>query len=173
MAGYKRVFINSEDFYSFTVGVNANTIRINPMPYMAVHTGSISGLQHLYLQGNELTEIAVADVDILLNVGKYAVDTSNSVCFVVDKITVDTEEKAKKYIEGFLLVYQMVSLQYSGDINIYTMYTYATDGTFIGGTNASSLTDLEYKMSILDKMQNINGITGYYYHILNRAISSL
>lgn len=170
MAGIRKVFIDESDFYSLTVGVNASQIALNVFPYMAVHDGTISGTQHVFLQGVELVEVAYADIDVLANVGKYAVSATNSIIFIVDSATVDTEAKAKNYISGLLLKYQMVNLEYSGTSAVYTMETRSSDGTLIGTTLASSLTDLSTKMIALDDDQNVNGAMGYYSHVLTRSL---
>lgn len=172
MAGYNRIFVDVDDFYELRTSYSTvNGIWLNPMEYMAIHDGTDLGLQTISLQGVELTEVAFASLDLIGSVGKYTVDpTTNSIILIVAKGDVSTNELAIDYIVGHLLKYQTKTLEYYSTDALYTMDTYAADGTFIGSTQASSTSVLVSKMLVLDGSQNVNSTAGWYYHNLRRAL---
>ncbi len=172
MSGKTKIFLDDQFFYKFeTSYTNVNGIWLYPMEYMKIHSGTELGLQELSIQGTEKTEVVFANLDLLASIGAYTVDpTSNSIIFIVDKTIVDTEQEAIDYIRGFLLTYEMKSLEYFSTDALYTMDSYCSDGTFIGSTLASSTSVLVSKMMTLDASQNVNSSVGYQYHILKRAL---
>jgi len=171
MAGNCRVFIDINDYNALvTTGSNTNVIQLKVYPYMAVHAGTISGLQTISLQGVAKTEVAIADIDVLANIGKYAVSATNVINLIVDKTAVPDAVKAKEYITGLLMTYQMVDLEYSGTTAIYTMETSSADGTALGTTKPTDLTTLMSKMECLDDDLDVNLAPGYYTHTLIRAL---
>ena len=170
--GIKKIFLDKENFFELSTSeTSVHVIETKTFPYMATHTGVISNLQTVSLQGVKLVEIAVADVDNASNIGKYAVTTTNSILFVVDDSIIDTDEKAKNYLMGILCEYEMIDLEYSSTDSLYTMETRMADGTFVGSTSASSLSVLTNKMVCLDTNQDINADAGYYVHTLIRSIT--
>lgn len=172
MTAYNRLFLDNSNFYQLNESYsNVNGIWLNPLEFAVVHNGTTLGLQTISLSGVEMEEVEFADLDLLTSVGKYTVDpTTNSLIFIVAKVSVDTDEKAKKYIQGLLVKYEMKSLEYFSTDALYTMETYSADGTFIGSSLASSTSVLVSKMLTLDTYQNVNGEGGYYYHVLRRAL---
>lgn len=172
MTAYNRIFLDVSDFYQLDESYNnVNGIWINPMEFSVVHNGTTLGLQTISLSGVVIEEIAFADLDLFVSIGKYTVDPiTNSIIFIVDKSSVDTNEKATNYIQGMLLKYEMKSLEFFSTDALYTMETYSADGTFIGSSLASSTNVLVSKMLTLDTYQNVNSESGYYYHKLRRAL---
>ena len=172
MAGTNKFFLDSSYFFKLeTSYTNVNGIWLNPMEFAVVHSGTELGLQEISIQGTKFTEVVFADLDILLNVGKYTVDpTTNSIIIIVDKVSVSTEELAKNLITGLLIDYQMKTLEYFSTDALYTMETYSADGTFIGSSQASSTSVLTSKMLLLDTYQDINSSNGFQYHKFRRAL---
>lgn len=172
MAGVKKIFLDEEYFYELkTTYTLVNGIWLYPLEFMAAHSGTALGLQDLFLQGAERTEVAFADLDLTASIGKYTIDpTTNSVIIIVDKSAIDTDEKAINYITGMLLKYQMKSLEYFSTDSLYTMESYTSDGTFLGSTLASSTSVITSKMINSDSSQDVNSSVGYQYHILRRAL---
>jgi hypothetical protein len=165
-------FIDKNDFYSLVSAyTNVNGVWLNPFNYMKTHNGTTLGLQELSIQGTLYAEVAFANLDETASIGKYTVDpTTNSVILIVDKLVVDTDEKAENLIQGVLLVYDADNMEYYSTDSLYTMETYSADGTFIGSTEASSTGTLVSRMNVLDSDLNINSASGYYYHIYRRAL---
>lgn len=172
MTAYNRIFLDTDNFYQLNESYsNVNGIWINPLEFAVTHNGTTLGLQNISLSGVVVEEIAFADLDLFVSIGKYTVDpTTNSIIFIVDKSLVDTNEKAINYIQGMLLKYEMKSLEFFSTDALYTMETYSADGTFIGSSLASSTNVLVSKMLTLDTYQNVNSESGYYYHKLRRAL---
>lgn len=172
MTGNRKVFIDTVDFYSFTEGDDINIIVLNPMLYAKSHDGTTLGLQVLSLQGSEQEEVVFASFDATANEGKYTVDPdTNSLWLGVDASVITTQALALDYIQGFLLVYQMIDLQYASSESLYTMKSYLSDGTFVSNTLQSTFDVLEAKMDALDQNQNIN-TGGYNQHVLIRSIEA-
>ena len=172
MAGYKKVFIDRDNFYKLEDSyADVAGIWLNPMEFMAVHDGEVLGLQTLSLQGVALVEVAFEDLDDTESIGKYTVDpTTNSIIFIVDDSMTD-EADAKDEIEGYLLTYKMETLEYYSNTDaLYTMDTFAADGTVLGSTQASSTSVLVSKMLVFDSAQDVNNEVGYYYHKFRRAL---
>lgn len=175
MAAIRKLFLDDENFSSLvTSGTNTNLIYLYALPYMKAHTGSISNLQDISLSGVELVEAAEADLDNLSAVGKYAVTAStNQVVFIVAKATIDTETKAKNYIRGMLINYQMKTLSYtSSSPELFIMETRNSDGTLIGETIPTQLTSLSSKISCLDSDVDLNANSGYLVHTIVRGITA-
>lgn len=172
MAGKNRIFLDNEYFYKLDKSyTNVNGIWLYPIEFMAVHNGTELGLQEISLQGVVYEEIIFSDLDLFTSIGKYTVDPiTNSIIIIVDKTPIDSDVEATNYIRGLLLNYEMKSLEYFSTDSLYTMETYASDGTFIGSTQASSTSVLMSKMFVLDSSQDVNSSTGYYYHNLRRAL---
>ena len=172
MAGYNRLFLDTDNFYQIvTSHTNVNAIWLLPLEYMAIHNGTTLGLQTLSLQGVQMGEVTFANLDLLTSVGKYTVDpTTNSVIIIVDKTAIDTSDEAIAHITGMLIRYEMKTLEFFSTDALYTMETYAADGTFIGSSLASSTSVLMSKMLTLDTYQNINSDGGFYQHKLRRAL---
>jgi hypothetical protein len=169
--GIKKLFLDKENFSELSTDeVNVNIIETKAFPYMDTHTGTISNLQTVSLQGVELVEVAVTDIDNESNEGKYAVTSNNTIMFIVDKTLYDTEEKAKKYLMGILVEYDMDSIAYSSTDYLYTMETRLSNGTIVGNTSDSSLSVITEKIKCLDANQDINAEGGYYIHTLIRGI---
>jgi hypothetical protein len=175
MTPTKKVFVDGTNDYFDLVDtyVNVNGVWLKPYEYMLTHDGVELGLQTLSLQGVEIEEVAFADLDLADSIGKYTVDpNTNSVILIVDKNEIGSEVTAIRYITGFLLEYGMINLEYYSTDSLYTMQTFSADGTFIGSTDASSTGLLVSKMNVLDSNQNINSNSGYYYHIIRRALQA-
>ena len=165
-------FIDKNDFYSLvSTYTNVNGVWLNPFDYMKTHNGTTLGLQELSIQGTFYTELAFASLDETGSIGKYTVDpTTNSIILIVDKSVINTDEKAQNLIQGVLLVYEADNMEYYSTDTLYTMDTYAADGTFIGSTDASSTSVLISRMNALDYDLNINSTAGYYSHTYRRAL---
>lgn len=173
MTGQRKRFIDTDDFYSFTIGVSLNSITLNPMEFMASHASSTLGLQTLSLQGVAKTEVVFASFDVIGNINKYCVSpTTNSIILGVDPAVITTQALAINYIQGLLLIYDMIDLEYASTQPLYTLETRLSDGTFIGSSLQSSFDVLETKINALDENQNIN-IGGYYIHNLVRSIQAV
>ena len=168
----KKIFLDETYFQSFvTSGVNTNVIVTTALPYVFTPTGGIDNKVNVSLQGVEMDEVAIADIDVLLNVGKFAVATNSTINFIVDKILVDTEEKAKNYLKGLLVDYILRTLAYNETSpNLYTVQTTTPNGTIVGNTNASSLDDLVNRIECLDANLNINTV-GYYTHTVVHSLT--
>ena len=171
MTAIRKIFLDVEHFSAFsTTPTNVNTITLLPFSYMATHDGTTLGLQDLSLQGEKKTEVTYATLDTTGNAGKYTVNpTNNTLILLVDKLTVDTEEKAIKYIIGFLLEYQMVNVAYSGTDN-YVLKTYAANGTFVGEATGVKMSDINTKVQNYDTNINVNSTPGYYEHVISRVL---
>lgn len=172
MSGTVRRFIDLSDFYELdTAYTSVNGIWLNPMEFASVHDGTTLGLQTISLQGVELPEIVYADLDLIGSVGSYTVDpTTNSIIIIVDKAIIDSEEKAKNYIQGMLVVYEYKILEYFSTDALYTLETTSSSGNTISSSLASSMGTLVSKMYTLDSNLNLNDNNGYYVHTLRRAI---
>jgi len=173
MAGKRKLFVDEGMFYSLdTSYTNVNGIWLNPMEFMVIHDGTTLGLQTLSLQNLESEEFAFAFLDLLTSIDGYTIDpTTNSIIFIVDKGVIDTEAKAKDYITGFLLNYQMETIEYYSNTDaLYTMESYTASGVFLGNTQASSTSVLVSKMLNFDSAQSVNSESGYYYHTFRRAL---
>lgn len=174
MTAIRKLFLDDENFESLsTSGSNNNLIYLSALPYMATHTGVVSGLQEVTLSGVVKSEAAEADLDNLASVGKYAVTAStNQVVFIVAK-TVTTEAAAKDYIRGMLITYDMKTLSYtSPSTELFVMETRTSNGTLINVTSPISLTTVSSKISCLDGDVNLNNEAGYLIHTINRGLSA-
>ncbi len=173
MTGQKRKFIDTDDFYSFTVGTFLNSITLNPMEFMASHISSTLGLQTLSLQGSTKTEVVFASFDATPNIGKYCISpTTNSIIIGTDPAIITTQALALDYIVGFLLVYNLIPLSYYGDTELFTMTTKYGTGTLVGMTNPTTFSVIENKISAYDDDINVNTIS-YYEHTVRRALIAI
>jgi hypothetical protein len=172
MSGYNKLFLDENAFYSLEDSyTSVNGIWLYPMEYMATHNGTTLGLQELSIQGVVMEEVTFANLDVVGSVGKYTIDPiTNSVILIVAKATIDTDAKAIAEITGFLLTYQMKTLEYFSTDSLYTMESYAADGTFLGSTLASSTSVLISKMMVMDASQDVNSDIGYQSHTFRRAL---
>jgi hypothetical protein len=172
MTAFKKLFLDDTYFQSLvTTGVNTNVIVTSSLPYVSVPTGTIDGKVDMSLQGVAMEEVAYADIDILLNIGKFAMNTNSTANFIVDKTLVDTEEKAKNYLKGILAYYEMKTLAYNETTpNLYTIQTSLPNGTIVGNTNATDLSDLVARIETLDANLNINTV-GYYTHSIIHSLT--
>lgn len=174
MTAIKKLFLDDENFDSLvTSGSNNNLIYLSALPYMATHTGVVSGLQEITLSGVIIEESAEADLDNLASVGKYAVTAStNQLVFIVAK-TITTESAAKDYVRGMLIKYNMKTLAYtSSSPELFVMETRTADGTLIAVTNPTAISTLSSKVSCFDVDVNLNSGSGYLIHTIVRGITA-
>lgn len=172
MTALKKIFLDDTYFQSFvTTGVNTNVIVTSALPYVAVPTGTIDNQVNISLQGVEMTEVAYADIDILANVGKFAMNTNSTVNLIVDKTLVDTEAKAKDYLKGLMVIYELRTLAYNETTpNLYTIQTTLPSGVVVGNTVATNLEGLVARIETLDDNLNINTV-GYYIHTIIHSLT--
>jgi hypothetical protein len=175
MTSYKRKFIDDGDFYQLdTSPTNVDSIILLPQEFMAVHSGTVLGLQTITLQGVERAEVVWANLDQSGSVGKYTVNpTTNAIYILVTPGTVTTNEGAKEYIEGMLLTYQMATLEAVSDDALYIMRTETVSGELIGETLMTSTGVLLSKMLNYDSSQDVNSENGYFVHSYRRALQSV
>lgn len=170
MSAYRRIFIDRDNFSSFlTSPTNVNVIILKNLLFMKSHTGGTLGLQTLSLGGVDYPEVSYSTYDTLGNENKHTVNpTTNELMILVAK-TVDTEEKARELAIGFLLVYQMANIAYSGTDN-YQMKVFTADGFFVGETTGKTLSDLSEKILVYDSGIEINSAPGFYTYQINKNI---
>ena len=175
MTAIVKKFLDFEDFYELNTSYTlVDAVWLNPLEFMASHsTGLIVGLETITLQGVAYVEVDFADLDNAGSVGKYTVDpTTNSVIFIVTKGSLTTNQEAKDMLQGILIQYETVVMEYFSSDALYTLESYSSDGTLLGQTDASSMGTLVSKIYVLDANLNVNNPTGYYIHKLRRALQS-
>jgi hypothetical protein len=130
----------------------------------------------LSLQGVELEQIDLADLDNPANVGKYAYETltgssKNIIKLAVDALEIDTSMKARKYITGIWVDYMLEDLVYTNSAQnpLYTFRASLSDGTLVSLSESCTMDVVRRKMDALDRDAAINRI-GFYVYEITRAV---
>jgi hypothetical protein len=159
-----------------TQGVINNIIEIGGLiDGMAPDPDPINNMVYCSFRGEELTQITEADLDVDGNADKFAYvslpNGKNIIKIAVDKIDVDTSEKARKYITGLWVDYLLEELVYSNlpQAPLYHFKAKLSDGTLISLSSACTMEVIRRKMDALDKDAAINKI-GYNEYYIRRAV---
>lgn len=170
---YKKIFLDENYFYELdTAGAETNLIVTSAMDFIHPQTGAVIGNTiKASLQGVEYQQVAHADVDDALNIGRFATYTDGRLYFIVDKTAVDTNEKAINYLRGILVRYELRTLEYNQTLpNLYTIETRTSDGIVVSNTVPTDLSDLVSRIETLDATLNVNTV-GYYIHSIIRSLT--
>lgn len=104
--------LDFNSFYLFDQLTNVNVIATKTIPFLDLTSIEKIVLKH---QGILMEYIPYpATLDLAANVGKFTVNTTNQIVFIIDKATVTNVCMAKEYIVGFIVEYVTEKLSYTG-----------------------------------------------------------
>ncbi len=173
MTAQKRVFLDSSYFSSRIVGTHLTAIVLNPLELMAIHSGSVQGLETISIQNTTLSEVAFADYDETVNVGKYCCNSTLGAYYIlVDSAVITNDTLARGWITGIQILYNLVPLSYFGSTDLYKLSTYYSNGVFVGSTNPTTFDAISAKIAAYSDDINLNDI-GYYIFGVTRAIQAV
>ena len=171
-----KFFATPEHYIRMTYGTANNIIEVSGLidgkPSDADPTNN---MVYCSFRGEELTQITEAELDVDGNADKFAYVTlasgQNIIKIAVDKIDVDTAEKARKYITGLWVDYLLEDLEYSNlpQAPLYYFKAKLSDSTLISLSSACTMEVIRRKMDALDKDAAINKI-GYNEYYIRRAV---
>ena len=166
----RNVFLKPNDIFSLSKMETLNVITIKPLEFMSTSIGtSLAGIQIL-LQGKPFEMVPFASIDTAENIGKFTVDTNNKILLFVDNTQIQTEQQARDYVWGLVVIYEMKELKVADNIPTYVCESFDSNGYQVSETLASPLPEVMNKIKCLDNILDINE-TGYYYHILTRNMN--
>lgn len=173
MTAQKKLFLDFDNFSSRIVGDDLTAIVLNPLPYAKIHDGTVQNFEAITLQNIVIPQVVFTGYDNVSNIGSYCVDPStNSIMLLVDSSAINSDQLAKNFIQGILVVFDMVNLEYFGSTELYKLSTSYSNGVFVGSTNPTIFSVLEDKISAYSSDININDI-GWYEFTITRAIQSV
>ena len=173
MTAQKKLFLDFDNFSSRIVGSALTAIVLDPLPYAKVHDGTVQNFETVSLQNVNIPQVAFSSYDNISNVGTYCVNpATNSIYLLVSSSAITSDQLAKNYIQGILVIFDMVNLEYFGSTELYKLSTSYSNGVFVGSTNPTTFSVLEDKISAYSSDININDI-GWYEFTITRAIQSV
>lgn len=88
---------------------NVGVVKTVALPsYCEPNTSIANGFVKVFdNDGEELQEIAMNEIDSLISIGKFAVDSTNTIYFVVDKTVVTILDQAKTIFQYYDVVFQL------------------------------------------------------------------
>ena len=177
MRNNARFFVRPDHFIRLiTTGTVNNVIEIGYLDHGMPSDADIeNNIVYCSIRGRELEQVASADLDVSGNVDKFSYETITGtgrtvIKLAVDKIDVSSISKAKKYITGLLVDYQLEDLVYANSAQnpLYQFKAYLSDGTLVAVSEACTMDVVRKKMDSLDREASINKI-GFYEYRIRRA----
>jgi hypothetical protein len=171
-----KFFATPENFIRLHIGAVNNVIELGYLvDGVPADADPANNMVYCSFRGEEMEQIAETDLDSAGNEDKFAYVTSgagkNVIKIAVDKIDIDTSEKARKYITGLWVDYLLDELVYN-DLPRTPLYYFKvklSDGTLVSLSQACTMETIRRKMDALDKDAAINKI-GYNEYYIRRAV---
>lgn len=179
MRNNARFFCDEDNFIRLTIGTVNNIIEVGYLEFgiTADAVDITNNMVYCSFKGQELPQIDDTDLDTADKEDCFAYlsktgTSKNIIKIAVDKMLVDSPEKAKKYITGMRVDYLLEDLVYtnSAQTPLYQFKAYLSDGTLIQEADAIAMDAIKKKMDALDRDASINAI-GYNEYYIRRAIA--
>ena len=176
MRNNAKFFATPDHFIRLIPGETNNVIELGYLDH-GVPADVNVGNNRVYcsFRGIDIEQVAVSELDVEENVNKFAYETltgsnRNVIKIAVDKLEIDTPDKARKYITGLWVDYQLEDIVYANTAQtpLYHFRAYLSDGTLVSLSEACSMDSVRKKMDALDKDAAINAI-GFNEYYIRRA----
>lgn len=167
---YNAIFLNPQHLLSFdSTLTNVNVINVANLEFAVKHTDVIDGVDEIKLQGINIPEIAVVDIDKDTSIGSFCWGSDGVLKFIVSKTVVENITDAMNYIWGIFVKYKLNNIRYTDNADIYTMETLTSSGMKVTDTFGTTLDEIKNKMIALDRGLDITQ-HGFHIHIVRRNL---
>ncbi len=172
MTAQRKLFLDFDNFSSRIVGTHLTAIVLDPLLYAKIHDGSVQNYENVTLQNVAIPQVSYTSYDAIINIGSYCVSpTDNNIYLLVDSAEISTDIAAKSFIQGILVLYDLINLEYFGSTELYQLDTTYSNGVFVGSTNPTTFSVIESKISSYSTDINVNDI-GWYEFKITRSLQA-